>query len=141
MHFLIFYFKLTSAVRIKISGWDEKLRFSVMVGSTRNNNDSWAVIFKGFIIAGSIIPTIRCYSCWATGPSINQGLHSSCILQIVYSISKLIFIFRCFTFNNYETKNGIKLTYIRVGAIVSCLCGRGWSWSPTCLWFYRQNQQ
>ena len=74
------FIQLTSWIGIEKSAWDKKLRFSCMVGSTRNNDDSLTIIFKRLIIAGGRIPTIRCNRRWATGSRINQGLHSCCIL-------------------------------------------------------------
>ena len=76
----LFVIQLTSWIGIEKSAWYKKLRFSCVVGSTRNNDDSLTIIFKCLIIAGGRIPTIRCNRRWATGSRINQGLHSCCIL-------------------------------------------------------------
>ena len=76
----LFFIQLTSWIGIEKSAWYKKLRFSCVIGSTRNNDDSLTIIFERLIIAGGRIPTIRCNRRWATGSRINQGLHSCCIL-------------------------------------------------------------
>ena len=108
--FLLFgrikHIQRTSNVGVEESVGLEKLWFCFVIWSTGNNNNSWTVIFKGFIVTLGVISAVWPRGYRVTRTRINQCLDNCCVLNVIkiqelYVISYLLsFINQFLSFHN-----------------------------------------